>query len=135
MSTCDILFQENRLAFEFEGGKRVFVCQKSENNMFYLFVSDHVVTRKCLSVRDDFFDFPIDFLRPTTITIRRSVAVRSASGRAYPPMFYSGGAKIEKWRNLIQVHETFFYGTGPQKLSSGAGENLIFTFFIISAKK
>ena len=35
--------------------------QKKIKNIFYLLVSDHVVTLNCFTVRAHFFDFPIDF--------------------------------------------------------------------------
>ena len=55
-------FQENRLAFEFEGVKNDFFPKKTKKKVFFpLLVSDHVVTQTCITVRAHFFDFPIDF--------------------------------------------------------------------------
>ena len=128
-------FQENRLAFEFEGVKKVFFVKQMENMFLFLLVSDHVVTLNCFTVRAHFFDFPIDFLKATTITIRRWGAVRSVSGRAYPPIFYSGGAKIENDETQCKSVKRFFWWDGSAKVELSFERELNFHVFLFFRKK
>ena len=68
-------------------------------------------------------------MRPNPLYSDDSGAVRSVSGRTYPPIYYSGGAKIAKWRNSIQVHETLFLWNGSAKVELWCRRELIFHVF------
>ena len=79
-------FQENRLAFEFEGVKKCFLSKNVKKVFFYLLVSDHVVTLLCLSVMDDFFAVPIDFFWGLSPSLYADEVLCAASRAALPPV-------------------------------------------------
>ena len=68
------------------------------------------------------------FWRPTTITIRRSGAVRSVSGRTTPPYTIRVAQKSNMAKPYTSARKVFFYATGPQKLSSRSNESSNFMF-------
>ena len=100
--------------------------------MFYLLVSDPIVTLICLSVTHELFAELIDFLGayPHHYTPMRCCAQRL--GPQYPPIYYSGGAKHENDKTLYKCIKRIYDATGPQKLSCRSNESSIFMFFDIS---
>ena len=103
-----------------------FFSKKVKNCFYYLLVSDPIVTLTCLSVRDDLFAFPIDFFWGLSPSLYADQVLCAAFRAALPPIFYSGGAKIENGETLHKCTKRLFYATGPQKLSSRSNESSIF---------
>ena len=105
----NVVFQENRLAFEFEGVKNDFFPKKTKKKFCFLCLSVTMSWPKhALQLGRTFLIFPSIFLRPIPITIRRWGAVRSVLGRSTPHILF-GWRKTRKWQKLIQVHETYFW--------------------------
>ena len=73
-----------------------------------MLVSDHVVKLKCFTVRDDFFAFPIDFFWGLPPSLYADQVLCAASRAALPPIYYSGGAKIENDKALYKCMKRFF---------------------------
>ena len=70
--------------------------------------SDHVVKLNCITVRDDFFAFPIDFFWGLPPSLYADEVLCAACRAALPPHMLFVFRKNRKWRNSMQVHETLF---------------------------
>ena len=101
-----------------------------------MLVSDHVVTLNCFTVRTDFFVFPIDFFwgLPPSLYADEVLCAAFRAART-PPYSIRVRQNSQNGETQCKCIKLFFNGTGPQKLSSGAGESLIFMFFIFRKKK
>ena len=87
---------------------KTMTFKKNKKNIFYLLVSDHVVTLNCFTVRADFFDFPIDFFWGLPPSLYADEVLCAACRAALPPHMLFVFRKNRKWRNSMQVHETLF---------------------------
>ena len=114
--------------------KMTFFKKKLKTTVFFSpLVSDHVVTLNCFTVRAHFFDFPIDFFWSLSPSLYADEVLCAAFRAARTPPYSIRVAQNSKnGETLYKFTKHFLYDTGPQKLSSGAGERYIFMFFIFS---
>ena len=105
-----------------------FFQKKVKQTVFYVLVSDPIVMRMCLSVRDDFFAFPIDFFWGLPPSLYAAEVLCAAFFLLYPPKLNREIENAQMTKPYCNRETVNNYASNSSKSVSRAGESFIFMF-------